>query len=414
MATLQPVSLRLVDPAWVDETPAPAYDALTPEDRQRYLAAHPLSYLAVTRGPTDAPAGEVWDANEAQRQSRNALNRIVDAGAFGPVREPSLYLYRLTQNGQSQLALVGGVATDDYNTGTVRLHENLMAERAKVLLDQMVSLQVQSSPIALTYEPIPEVAVLLTNAMSAALPALDFTSSDGLRQQVWPITDHTTIAALQQHFDGQLLHLVDGHHRAAAAAGAAESVDGASLMLSALIVTTELQNHAFHRFLHGVDADDLLTRIGDAFGVWPNVSLDDVHQRHPSQLAARTRDAWHLLDVPNIPVTTDLGGLDAKATACLSRLESTRLQHFILGPLLRLEEDNPGRTLAFRDGRADRDDLIALEHVAAAADGPDMIWVTRPVSIETFIAVSASNLKMPPKSTYFVPKVRSGVFVRHL
>lgn len=398
MAQLAALRLRLVDPAWTGEVPAPAHDSLTPDERRRYVADHPDSYLAVTRSPEDLTPGKVWDPERGLAASRRALARLIERGAFSPEHEPGLYLYRLANGHHEQVGVVGGVATSDYDRGLIRVHEQVRPVRVEHLRSQMAGVAVQSSPIAVAYRDNSAVAAALATTRDRADPLVDFTSADGVHQQVWAVPAGPE-AELKAALADQPLYLVDGHHRAAATSAlVAGGLAPASWMLGVAFSASDLRNQAFHRVLPGVDGQDLLDRLPSGLAVRAAPDAEAVLARGDNEVAVLTLSErgdprWHLVQVP-----ADKGLLD--------QLEPVRLQRHILEPVLGPQ----GLTgVEFRSGQADRTDLEAL---AASATAP--VWVMRPVPIDQIMAVSDAGLVMPPKSTYFSPKVRSGIFLRTL
>jgi len=407
VAALVPIPVRLVAPDWVDKVPAPAHDALSPAERRRFLEANPDCYLTVTRSPEDLAPGETWDPDEALAASRAALDRLIDRGAFTSPERPALYIYRLTVDDHSQVGVVGGVAVDDYDRGVVRVHEQIKAVRASHLATQLDELGVQSSPITLAHRPIDSIAEVTSAWIDSSPPLIDVTSADGLRQEVWELTDADASAAIRSAIADDHLYLIDGHHRAAAAsahrarASAENGHSGAAVMLCAVFPAPELKNEAFHRWLHRIEAADFLAKLSSTTTVRTVAGIDEVLARRTDELALWAAGHWHLVTAPTVegPTSSDpLGGLDP-----------VRLERRVLQPLLGIEESNPSGELSYRHGMADRDDLAALESIGEGA-----VWVMRPVPMEVLMAVSDAGLTMPPKSTYFVPKVRSGVFLRSL
>ena len=416
MARLAPLSLRLVDPAWVDRVPAPAHDSLSPGERRRYLIEHPDSYLTVTRSPDDLRPGERWDPDEAAAASRQALDRLLTAGAFTPETEPTFHLYRLSMPGHAQVGIVGAVSTADYDTGVLRVHEHVRPDRVAHLSSQTAVVGVQSSPIAVAHKPIEELQALVATIMDGADPILDFTAIDGVGQQVWPV-DPAACATIIRLLAPEPLYLMDGHHRAAATSHLNRAGGpGADWMLAAIFAAPDLRNEAFHRLVPGADPDWLLTEVGRHFPVRPADDLDTVLGRQHDEIALLTRTAsgqprWHLVRLPAVAdgfVATDR---EAASARILASLEPVRLEHHVLGPLIQAAATEGAAPLQVElsYGRADRQDLIQLQ---ATADHP--VWVMRPIPLETIMAVSDAGAIMPAKSTYFRPKVRSGVFLRQM
>lgn len=412
MARLEPVRARLVRPDWALRVPSPAHDLLTPADRRRYVAANPDTFLRVTRGPEDVEPGGEWSSAEAVAASREALGRLLAAGAYGELAPPALYLLRLTASAggatpsadpHAQIGIVGNLSVDDYEQGVIRVHERVHEHRAGHLADHLSGLRIQSSPITVAHRADPALSALVSTIAADTEPALDFTSADGLRQQVWRVSEPGRIAALQEALAGSPLYVIDGHHRAAAAVAHRRRSGGrdpeADWMLSVVFPADELRNQAFHRVLHGVDPDDLLARLRARFPVRSGVSLAEVLARRPGELALLTGTTWHLVDLGPVPSGPSAEPLD--------RLDAVRLENEVLQPVLGLVSTRPDGRLTYRVGDPGPDEL------ASWATAPDeALWLMRPVPLDVVLDAADAGAVMPPKSTFFQPKARSGVFLR--
>ncbi|MCP3990624.1 MAG: DUF1015 domain-containing protein [Actinomycetia bacterium] len=414
---MAPLSLRLIDPAWTSRVPAPAHDALTPAQRRRFIAEYPDTYLTVTRSPEDLQADEFWDAKVALDHSRAALERLISQGAFGAPADPCFYLYRLSDPDHSQIGIVAGVATDDYDLGVIRVHEQVRPSRVEHLKEQTAGVKVQSSPIALAHRPNLTIESLLVSWMAAVEPLVDFTSLDGVRQQVWAVAPETG-RLLQEALADEPLYLIDGHHRAAATSRLRAEAGGRAndWMLCAIFSSTDLRNEAFHRRLPGTDGEAMVEAVSEHFAIRPANDLAEVLARADDELALVTRnesggDQWYLVGLPpaghGAGVTS--GDVPPDAAEIVGGLETVRLQHHVLEPLLGVDAGDVASRVEFSHGLADHDDLAQL-----GAEETDPVWVMRPVPLETVMDASDVGATMPPKSTYFQPKVRSGVFLRSL
>ena len=409
MAGLLPITARVVDPQWAQRVASPAHDSLSPSERRRYIEEHPHSYLTVTRSPEDlgpdTDGGKKhWTDAEALEASRDALERLRRLGAFSPADNERLFLYRLTDEFHSQVGVVGGLSVADYDRGHVRVHEQVKSSRAEHLANHLAVLRVQSSPIALAHPPDPVLREALADAEQRLEPLLDFTAADGLHQQVWAIDEPALLEMIREHLSRHRLYLVDGHHRAAAASAvlAGPETPGPKLMLCAVFSADELYNEAFHRCLDNIDVDRFIADLEARFAVRDAADIGAILRRGPDELVLRAARRWLLVTVPPAPA-------EGNAENPLDGLEPVRLQRQILGPILGIEASHPDDKLSYRHGIADRRDLEMLADAEEAA-----VWVMRPVPIAALMAVSDAGLVMPPKSTYFLPKVRSGVFLRSI
>ena len=404
MAHVVPLALQFVRPDLTAEVPSPPHDSLSTDARRRYVQSHPLSFLNVTRAPDDEDNG-TGDVLAAGRQS---LEHLLAEGVFGPSTGPAFFVYRLEQGSHCQTGLVAGVATADYENATVKVHEQVRRERVGHLARHLRVVGAQSSPIALAYAGHPLVTEAIARTAERSSPFLDFSDDRGLRQQIWQVTDSADIAAMDGAFDDASLYLIDGHHRAAAASADHQDFGsqngGTHFMLAALFPHEELRSFAFHRFLSAVDPVAIEAEITAHLPVRKTTDLNTVATRGEAEIAlALPTDGgddptqWLLIDVP----------LDPTDTVGLSNIDPVRLSERVLEPLLGIEEASSDKRLTYVPGTGDIDELATIQ-----PDRGEAVFVMRAIATSTLLAVSDAQLVMPPKSTYFQPKVRSGLFVR--
>ena len=399
MVAVSPLAIRLIEQEWTNQVPSPAHDALTPHMRRQILATNPFSYLGVTRSQEDLSDDVEMSDDQLLQIGRSALESLLANGVFSPPC-PSRYLvYRLTTDFHTQTGIVGGVATDDFESGVVKVHEQIHPERAVHLARHFEIVGAQSSPIAVAHKPNEAISDIIELVTTSALPAVTVNGDDGLVQQVWPIGDASLTTRITEAFERQSLYLIDGHHRASAASQFRKSTGdpAADWTLCALFSTEELANFPHHRTLPATIADEsFVQRLA---GVTPLRELDSGHpldSAEPDELMLYQNGIWYGLYV----------GSDEGAAASLAWLDQQRLERIF--DELGMPEDNPTRAaIRYRPG------ILPPAALAAEIDMlGGCLFLMRPVSMDQLLAVADAGLTMPPKSTYFEPKVRSGVFLR--
>lgn len=398
MVDIVPLELALIEPAWIDRVPSPAHDSLTPDGRRAVLAANPDSYLAVTRSVEDLGPGTAATAEDVLALGRASLDRLVALGAFSKNRAAQFYAYQLQSGPHVQTGLVGGVATGAFADGGVLIHEQIHHDRSDHLARHLHIVGVQSSPIAVAHLPRPALRSVLDATTSAGPPLLDIESESGFSQRIWPIDpERSEVIIAELH--RQPLYLIDGHHRGAAAVQHRATVGAgtADWTLCALFPTDELTNHAFHRMLPGrIDEWSTAAALAD-LGSRPIHEPNDVVDIGGDEIALfdAANDCWLALHAPPVDnVAPSLSGLAPTRLADrFSRAFGHRWRNHV----------------RYRPGVLSLDQLIE-----EARDAGDVLFVLPALSIEQLIDVANAGLAMPPKSTYFDPKVRSGVFLRRL
>lgn len=392
--SLGPGRIRVIEPAFTASVPAPALDTLSASARQALMATQPHSYLHVTRSATDDPTRTL---EEVLADGRQALERLLARGAFGSADEPRVLLYRLAIGDHEQTAVVAELSVDALRTGRVRPHERTFPGRAGLLARHLEVVAAQSSPIALAHPPAPILEEAVREARHAQDPLVDFTAPDGLRQTVWAFDRPAALTEL----DRGPLYLLDGHHRAAAAVAHADGHrdrPGAQRLLAAVFPTAALRVFGFDRRVlePRLSTNEVLeqlrshTELRDAEGPFrPEVCTD---------IGVYAAGCWYRASVP--PAAT--GEL-------VDDLAPELLQRRLLEPVFGITDPQTDHRLDHLPGDRPAADAAAETDVEGG-----VLLTLAPVTIDELMAVADAGAVLPPKSTYFTPKVRSGVFLREL
>lgn len=401
MVAVRPFVGALLNAEWIDRVPAPAYDALSVADRQAFRLAHPLSYLNVTRAPEDEPDAETVTNAELIERGRVTLDRLLDEGAFDFVDTPRLCLYRLIDGDHEQTALVCDVPVEAYQQSEIRIHEQIRAVRAELLAEHLVGIGHSSSPIALTVQSTEPLAALFAAARDGE-PAIDFVAPDGLQQTVWTIDDPDLAAGLIDALADAEAIIIDGHHRAAAAEVVASQTGGAGAtdhMLAALFLDTELRMGSFHRWVPDVSAEEAAAVVAELSTRFDVVAESGPFMPEGGELGVCAGSGWHRVRLGAPRNSTD-------PDERLASLDPVVLQRDILAALMGI--DDPGSDPRLRN-LADIS-VDALNDVVRVRGG--IAFAVAPLRMDDLLVVAGAGLTMPPKSTYFTPKVRSGLFLR--
>ena len=408
MPALRPFAAWLVDPAHASEVVSPAYDSLTPRERYEYAEAHPQSYLSAMRSLEEFPADRqptldaLLDANAA------ALERLLHGGWFRLHAEPRLYLYRMESAEGAQTGVVGEVSVDEYRRGLLKKHENTRSDREDRLARYLYAVGAASSPVSLAYRQDDAIDGLVA-AEADRPPALVYDADDGVRHSVWRIEDAERNARLVEYFAAvPCAYLTDGHHRCAATSryaarrkeesSAHSGEEAYNFILAAFFPHDQLHIHPFNRCVRGLDGftpEAFLGALGNAFEVSPHANAStgsDEPGRFVMHLDGR---AYTLRVRPGVAPDDPAGSLDVNI-----------LQERILRPLLGIRDPRSDPRLDYRPGDFDSESLERLRE-----EGWRVAFATCPPSIEALMAVADAGETMPPKSTFFVPKLRSGIFV---
>ncbi|MBW3658409.1 MAG: DUF1015 family protein [Actinobacteria bacterium] len=404
MTSLHPYRGWLVSPTAADRVVAPAYDSLSPAERGAVAAAQPDSFLNVMRSPEDQPPGAALDREELLAASRATLDRLLAEGAFDRSARPAYQVLRMRRGEHVQTGVVGTVPVDDIGP-VVRLHEETREDKEDDLVRHLEVVGVESSPVGLVHRGPSPVADLLARVTERA-PDLTVTAEDGLEQQVWTVAAEDDTAAIERAFrDVPALYLTDGHHRAAAAvryarrAGVQDGDAPPARLLVVVFPAAELRLEPYHRVVRGVGADRadaVLAALAERFTVTPVVvpGVPDPPDAAGAFLL-HLADRWHRIR----------SAAPGAAADPVTALDVTVLQERILGPVLGIADPRTDERLEFVPGTR------GLEELVRRAGDDGAAFALAPTDVTELMAVADAGAVMPPKSTWFEPKLRSGMFL---
>lgn len=389
---------HVVKSEWADRVVTGAYDAIGPVERNDIANNQPYSYLNVTRSPGDDPDAGL-STDELLALGSSSLQFLLDAEVFEAASEPGLVVYRLTLGGHSQVGVVGLMPVEAAVDGRIRKHEDVRPARAELLARHLEVVGAASSPVALTHETDEHLDEVIAGVVASA-PTLS-TSAGNVDQEVW-LPGKATSARLQELLQNKTFYITDGHHRFAAAAVAAGRHEAGSAFHRVLVVSfpsDELRVLPFHRRVaHRADlvVDDLLQQLAEVGEIRP---LDGIDEAHPvaGEVSIYVASSWHRLVLPSPDLST------------VANLDVSVLQDAILDPIFGISEPNADPNIEYIA------DPIGIEELVRRCDiDGGVAFILSATSINDIMTVADSNGLMPPKSSYFDPKPRSGLFLRML
>ncbi|MGA8262127.1 MAG: DUF1015 family protein [Arenicellales bacterium] len=412
MPTLRPFRGYLVAPERVRDVVAPAYDALTPGQRHLFARSHPDNYVNAIRSLEDFPECERPSLDELLECNKRKLESLLAQGAFREMASPCLFVYRLKTEDHEQVGLVGEIPVDEYDRGIIRKHEHTQTNREDQLVRYNDVVGAASSPVCLTYTHHPEVDAIVKGCMRKA-PVIDFVAGDGVAQTVWCIDDPEIQARLRRCFAaiGEA-YLTDGHHRAAAGSRFAHlrrqhnahytGEEAYNYLLVVLFPDDQMRILAYNRYvkdLNGLDVSGLLEALSKDFTVsrLGAVPASEAEPLKPREFSMFLEGQWYRLDVDPATVPED----DPVAS-----LDITILHDRILAPILGVADVRCASRCESIAGARGMEGLV--EHCLEGG----VAFACYPMSIQQLMAVADADLVMPPKSTWFDPKARSGLFLR--
>jgi uncharacterized protein (DUF1015 family) len=387
---------------------APPYDVVNRREAVRLAEGNPLSFLHVGRSDIDVPEDVDPHDPRVYAKARENLERLVGDGTLLQEARPSLYLYRQEIEGRAQVGVVGCVHVGDYEAGVIKKHETTRPDKEDDRTRHMLALNAHPEPVLLTYRGRQEIDRLADAAMRS--PALyDFTARDGVRHTVWHVPDPAPYVAA---FAGvPCAYIADGHHRSASAWRAAErrradnprhrGDEEYNWFLAVLFPAGQVRILPYNRVvtdLGGLSAREVLESLGRIGRLSP--AEDPVPPRAGS-FCVYLDGRWHLLELAE--ATIDRGDP-------VGSLDVSLLQERVLGPVLGIGDQRTDKRIDFVGGIRGTHELKARVDTGEMALAVSMC----PITVEQLMAVSDVGRILPPKTTWFEPKLLSGLFVHRL
>ncbi|MBR6643038.1 MAG: DUF1015 domain-containing protein [Lachnospiraceae bacterium] len=408
MAVVKPFRAIRPNTELVHKVAALPYDVYSRAEAREAALAEPVSFLNIDRPETQFP--EVYDmyATEVYEKAASMLKEQREQGIYVQEETPCFYLYELTMDGRSQTGLVACASIDDYLNQVIKKHENTREEKEQDRIRHVDTCSTQTGPIFLAYRRDESVERIVA-AEKAKKPVYDFTSEDGIGHRVWIVSDKSAVDGIARAFGNiQQIYIADGHHRAASAvkvgikrreaAGTYTGEEEFNYFLSVLFPENELKILPYYRVvkdLNGYDKDTFIETISQKFTV--EASEVPVGPENKGEFGMYLENQWYRLAAkPELMQSTD----PVKA------LDVSILQDNLLEPVLGIADPRTDKRIDFVGGIRG---LSELER--RVKTDMTIAFSTCPTSILELFAVSDAGLLMPPKSTWFEPKLRSGIFL---
>lgn len=406
-----------------DQVAALPYDVYDRAEAVAAVDGEPLSFLNIDRPETQFSADVDMYAPEVYAKARELFDARRADGTFVTEPAPCFYLYELTMGGRSQTGVVACCAIDDYLENVIKKHENTLEKKELDRIRHIDALDAQTGPIFLTYRDSDAINILVA-AVKKTAPLYDFAGEDGVTHRVWRMAAASEETACSQAYAGLVAafakvpcaYIADGHHRAASAVKvglarreANPGYDGTeefNYFMSVLFPASQLSILAYNRVvrdLNGLTKDEFLNALAGENGPF------EIIHKQESQLEPIDKGAvgmyldreWYGLGVkPEFENSDPVEGLDVSI-----------LQEKVLAPILGIGDPRTDERIEFVGGiRGLRELERKVNRIDARGDGPAVAFAMFPTSIDELLNVADAGRLMPPKSTWFEPKLRSGLF----
>ncbi|MDR3202239.1 MAG: DUF1015 family protein [Bifidobacteriaceae bacterium] len=414
MVTVRPFAALRPAPGREADVVAPPYDVVSRAEARALAAGRPWSFLRVSRPelelaePLDPYSAEVY------ARARGNLESFVAQGVLVRDAEPGFSIYRQTLDGRSQTGLVATVSIDEYASGLIKQHELTTVDKEADRIAHFDAADANTEPIFLTYRARASIDALVSGWVGSRAPDCDLTTDDAVTHQIWKVTASAAVASLEAAFgDVPALYIADGHHRAASAAKVGQRRRAArpgwtgdeefNYVMAVVFPDEQLRVFDYNRVVKDLGG---LTPAGLLAGLAADFSVEVVGGAGAPHRPARKGEfgmfldgKWHALRVRD--------GVADPADPVAS-LDVAVLQARVLAPLLGVANPRADGRIAFVGGSRG---LAALE---AAAGASGVAFAVHPVAVQDLASVADAGQIMPPKSTWFEPKLASGLFIHEL
>ncbi len=386
----------------------PPYDVVTRDEAAALAASYPLSFLHVVRSDIDLPPPPTTDPHDpaVYAKAKQNFDLLRREGSFIQDKEPSVYLLQMNSGRRSQVGVVGCLSVDDYAKNVIRKHENTRKDKEDDRTHHILTLKAHAEPVLLTHEPSPFIVQLNSKVMSEP-PLFDFVS-DGVRQRMWRAPQSAPYVDAFRRIEHA--YIADGHHRTAGAWRAAAELRAANpnhtgsepynWFLGVLFPSNSLRILPYHRVvrdLNGMSADTFLGRLASLGKI---SATDTPLSRKAGTFGIYVAGKWYRFEL-------DRGTVDPDP---VRSLDAALLQSRVLEPLLGIGDIRSDPRIGFVGGGKGIEELERLVNSGEMA----VAFAVPAVAIEQLIRISDAGGIMPPKSTWFEPKLRSGLYVHTL
>ena len=411
MATIRPFAAKRPDPEVVDRVAALPYDVYNRKEAKIETEREPKSFLRIDRPETQFADDFDMYSDEAYAAARDMLNEAIADGTYIAEEGPVYYIYELIMDGRSQTGLVACASIDDYVNEVIKKHENTREEKEQDRIRHIDTCNAQTGPIFLAYREQPEISVIIRCIQQDEEPVYDFTAPDGVTHRVWVIDDRADIEALEKEFAAMdQIYIADGHHRAASAVKVGlkrraehpdyDGTEEFNFFLSVLFPDSELKILPYNRVIrdwNGHTAEDVLKTL-ESLGTLEKKDAP-VQPEEKGTVGIYLPGQWYLFTFKKELLNSDpVEGLDVSI-----------LQKNVLQPVFGIDDPRTDNRIDFVGGIRGLGELEKR-----VAEDAVIAFSMYPTSIQELFDVADAGLLMPPKSTWFEPKLRSGIFIHSL
>ena len=403
MAVIRPFRAVRPDPAAAPRVAAVPYDVVDTEEARALAHGNRVSFLHVSRAEIDLPAGTDPHAESVYRAAGERYRTLKRDAPFVQDAAPTLYLYHLESGGHGQTGVAACYSLAEYDSNVIKKHERTRPDKEDDRTRHMVELRAQTGPVFLAHRPNAPVDELSRRIRSTQEPLVDFTALDGVRHAIWQVDPKAVPAFVDAFKSVEALYIADGHHRAASAARARDAVrdsDEVDYVLAVAFPSDQLRILPYNRVvrdLKGMTPEHFLGEVARTF----NMTSGPASPVEKGNVSMYVSGKWY---------TVDLDSAGMSGASVIETLDANVLQERLLKPILGIQDVRTDKRIDFVGGAKGTQTLEQLVDSGKMAVAFSMY----PVSLVELMDVSDAGEIMPPKSTWFEPKLRDGLLIHEI
>lgn len=403
MIAIQPFRALRPEAQHAKQVASRPYDVLNSKEAKIEAQGNPNSFLHITKSEIDLPEEVDIHSQQVYDSAKNNLDAFVSRNILFRESKPCYYIYQLIMNGRSQTGLVCGSSVDDYENDLIKKHEFTRPEKEKDRINHITTTGAQTGNVFLAYRNVTEIDEVISKWQKEKNPVYDLIAEDGIQHSIWIINDSEINDLVSELFKTKVpfTYIADGHHRAASAAKVRKALgkdapEGANIFLTTLFPSNQLHIMDYNRVvkdLNGLQKEAFIEKLSSSFFVEKAEKAFSPGNLH--QFGLYTGKQWYSLTAKENTYTNDPIGI----------LDVTILQNNLLDPILGIKDQRTDQRIDFVGG------IRGLEELEKRVDSGEMAAAIslRPVSIQQLFDIADSGNVMPPKSTWFEPKLRDGL-----
>jgi uncharacterized protein (DUF1015 family) len=407
MITIHPFKALRPEAQHAKQVASRPYDVLNSKEAKIEAQGNPNSFLHITKSEIDLPEDVDIHSKQVYETAKKNLDAFISRKILFRESKPCYYIYQLVMNGKSQTGLVCGSSVDDYENDLIKKHEFTRPEKEQDRINHITITGAQTGNVFLAYKNVPEIDELILEWKTGKNPVYDLVAEDGIQHSIWVVNNTNTINKITSLFKSLVpcTYIADGHHRAASAAKVRKALgekapEGADMFLTTLFPSNQLHIMDYNRLvkdLNGLNVDDFLQKIQEKFTI--EEANDAITPGALHQFGLYIDKQWYKLSSKPGTYTEDPIGV----------LDVSILQVNVLDPILGIKDQRTDKRIDFVGG------IRGVAELQKRVDSGEMTlaFSLYPVSIQQLFDIADTGNVMPPKSTWFEPKLRDGL-VTHL